>query len=345
MSEEELHQVIKLGKASQAARELAEEGSVGDGASQALLGEYTPLTPANALTARTPAATDNVLAGAQDLMALTHVDTPLKGGLNTPLHQPQLGQLGPAAPPTPNALLSTPFRTPSIVGGDSTPATPGSIRSMAGSIATATPGATPLRDQLAINAEGALVPADTVRALKQYQRAVRSSLQDSLSSLPTPANDFEIVVPDQDPEHLGERDDNEMSVEDQADIDARRAAELEAKRVAELKRRSQCVQRDMPRPQSVNKSVLRPSDAQYTDLQKAEEMIKREMVIMLHYDALHSPLATFIKKTSQDSAHAEYIQTHPYRNIADEDIAVAKKLLQKEMQVSFRYLDYMFLLV
>lgn len=328
MSEDELHQVIKLGKASQAARELAEEG--GGGASEALLGEYTPLTPATAITARTPAATDNVISGAQDLMALTHVDTPLKGGLNTPLHQPQLGLLGPAAPPTPNALLSTPFRTPSVAGGD---ATPGSIHSAVGSIVTATPGATPLRDQLAINAEGALVPADSARALKQYQKSIRSSLQDSLGSLPTPANDFEIVVPDQDPDHLGEKDVGEMSVEDQADVDARREADIEAKRLAELARRSQSVQRDFPRPQSINKSVLRPSDAQYTDLQKAEELIKREMVVMLHYDALHSPLATVSKKSSQDSAHAEYLHTHPYRNLADDDIAEAKKLLQKEMQV------------
>jgi pre-mRNA-splicing factor CDC5/CEF1 len=125
-----------------------------------------------------------------------------------------------------------------------------------------------------------------------------------------------------------------LQVEDQADVDAKREAEAEARRVAELSRRSQAVQRDMPRPHTINKSVLRPPDVHYTDLQKAEELIKREMVVMLHYDALHSPTSAAAgKKSSQDAAHAEYLHTHPYRTYSEEDIAQAKKLLSKEMQV------------
>ena len=256
-------------------------------------------------------------------MALTLVDTPLKGGLNTPLHQQQITAPGPAAPQTPNALLATPFRTPSI--GDGTP----SVRGPPGSV---TPGATPLRDQLSINAEGALVPASSERALKQYQKSVRASLEQSLSQLPASANDFEIVVNEEDPEHLAESaESSEKFIEDQSDLDARREADAEAARVAALKKRSQAVQRDLPRPHTVNKSVLRPSDVSCTELQRAEEMIKREMIVMLHYDALHSPLTTG-KKSAQDG-HADYLQTHPYRHFTEQQMAEAKNILQKEMKV------------
>ena len=65
-----------------------------------------------------------------------------------------------------------------------------------------------------------------------------------------------------------------------------------------MKKRSQAVQRDLPRPQEVNMTVLRPSNAEVhlSDLQKAEELIKREMVTMLHYDALHNPSAFYANK-------------------------------------------------
>lgn len=49
---------------------------------------------------------------AQNVMALTHVDTPLKGGLNTPLHQTDFSGALPQsqAVATPNTVLITPFR-------------------------------------------------------------------------------------------------------------------------------------------------------------------------------------------------------------------------------------------
>ena len=47
-------------------------------------------------------------------MALTNTDTPLKGGLNTPLHESDFSGVTPShkAMATPNTVLSTPFRTP-----------------------------------------------------------------------------------------------------------------------------------------------------------------------------------------------------------------------------------------
>lgn len=49
---------------------------------------------------------------AQNVMALTHVDTPLKGGLNTPLHESDFSGALPQSQvvATPNTVLATPFR-------------------------------------------------------------------------------------------------------------------------------------------------------------------------------------------------------------------------------------------
>lgn len=62
--------------------------------------------------------------------------------------------------------------------------------------------------------------------------------------------------------------------------------------LAELALRSQVVQRGGARPRDVNASVLRPrgTGATLTPLQRAEELLKAEMITMLHYDALHDPL-------------------------------------------------------
>jgi len=53
-----------------------------------------------------------IMQEAQNMMALTHVDTPLKGGLNTPLHESDFSGVLPqqSALATPNTVLATPFR-------------------------------------------------------------------------------------------------------------------------------------------------------------------------------------------------------------------------------------------
>jgi len=57
-------------------------------------------------------------------MALSNVDTPLKGGLNTPLHESDFTGITPQrqVAQTPNTVLASPFRTPAA-----TPAGEGSI--------------------------------------------------------------------------------------------------------------------------------------------------------------------------------------------------------------------------
>ena len=50
-------------------------------------------------------------------------------------------------------------------------------------------------------------------------------------------------------------------------------------------------------------SVLRPmnSDPPLTDLQRAEELIKREMVVMLHHDCLETPTLAQMGENSKSA--------------------------------------------
>lgn len=121
-----------------------------------------------------------------------------------------------------------------------------------------------------------------------------------------------------------------------------------------MARRSQVIQRELPRPADVNMNILRPyMDTPLTDLQrvcnflytnflynlfllifmdlislystyiysipKAEELIKREMITMLHYDALQNPTQSNRKSAASSLAQAQtYLEQHPY-DIFEED--------------------------
>lgn len=327
VTDQELQQVVKLGRASEAARESA--GGAG-AATDALLAEYA-LTPAAPAALRTPAIhQDRILMEAQNVMALTHVDTPLKGGLNTPLHQTDFSGALPQsqAVATPNTVLITPFRS-----SRSEVSTPGSFNTPShGAVqpGLATPG---LRDKLSINPEDRLSTGDTPQVANQLQKQQKASVRNALSSLPTPRNDYEIVVPDQDDEPM-ESSGSDAHVEDQADADARLLQQQEELRLAALKLRSSAVQRGCVRPGEVNASVVRGGGL-LTPLQHAEELLKQEMVTMLHYDALRDPPPGVDKKRAVQlqASHLAYLEQHPYEEFSSEELDAAKLEMKKEMEV------------
>ena len=168
ISDMEMESIVKLGKASEAARESVAGG--GDGEEQrpsdTLLADYA-VTPGMAMrTPRTPmAAQDKILQEAQNIMALTNVDTPLKGGSNTELVE-NGGDFGGMTPAqremkTPNTVLATPYRTKegqvAMTPGQATPGTGGQA---------GTPLATPLRDKLAINPSEAFMEGGSTMGKK-----------------------------------------------------------------------------------------------------------------------------------------------------------------------------------
>ncbi|ENN73481.1 hypothetical protein D910_12233 [Dendroctonus ponderosae] len=339
ITDQELHQVVKLGKASEVAREVASESGVDS--TDTLLNDYT-VTPHAAATPRTPAPqTDRIMQEAQNVMALTHVDTPLKGGLNTTIHNSDFSGVAPQQQvvATPNTVLATPFRSIRSDGS----ATPGSVGFMTPKSGAMLPvgGAaaayvTPsIRDKLNINLEEHLNVGDTPAQHLMYQASLKQQLKMGLSSLPQPKNDYEIVVPDHEDQTIPEQA-QERSVEDQADVDKRYQEEMKAKAAKELASRSQVIQRDFPRPQEVNLSVLRPPNESYslTDLQKAEELIKLEMATMLQYDNIKNPQPTQSKQSSK--IHAQqlaFMEENPYDNFQSEELDVAQNMLKKEMEV------------
>jgi len=339
ISDAEMEQIVKLGRASEAARDSVVDAE-STRASDTLLQDYA-VTPGTAMrTPRTPmAAQDHILQEAQNIMALQNTDTPLKGGINTPLHN-EGGDFGGATPAreavaTPNTVLTTPFRTKEGQVGLTPSQTPGD-----GS------NSTPVRDKLAINSEESLEGFEPGTPQSQFQnRENVAVLKMGLSALPAPRNDYEIVVPEDNDDNVEMVDDANTFIEDQSDVDQRK---IEAARVAAeiaLSKRSSAVKRDMPRPVDMNHAVLRPlhSDPPLNDLQKAEEMIKKEMILMLHHDCLESPTlsqqggADKAKKGERgivnEASHRNYLDRHPYKEYSKEEMDEAAEMLEKEMEV------------
>uniref|UniRef100_A0A3Q1EVE1 Cell division cycle 5-like protein n=1 Tax=Acanthochromis polyacanthus TaxID=80966 RepID=A0A3Q1EVE1_9TELE len=347
ISDAELEEVVKLGVASEVARQAAEESESGNSASSTLLSEYsvTNTMTTGLRTPRTPAAQDRILQEAQNLMALTNIDTPLKGGLNTPLHESDFSGVTPQRQQiqTPNTVLSTPFRTPGPGQGSEgmTPQAGGAMTPRGTTTPGLTPGRTPLRDKLNINSEEQL----TDPAYAKHQRESLQQLRQGLMSLPVPKNDFEIVLPENAEKELEETETETGFVEDSADIEARKQAQRDAEREKELKLRHTAVQRSLPRPTEVNESVLRPASMEpLSDLQLAEELIKQEMITMLHHDCLHHPSSNSANQpqrgknrgptsTSNNASHIAYLETHTYKPVSTEDMEQAKALLALEMEV------------
>lgn len=348
ISDVELEEVVKLGVASEVARQAAEESESANSASSTLLSEYSVTnTMATGLrTPRTPAAQDRIMQEAQNLMALTNIDTPLKGGLNTPLHESDFSGVTPQRQQiqTPNTVLSTPFRTPGPGQGSDgmTPQVGGVMTPRVGGTPGLTPGRTPLRDKLNINTEEQL--ADPAYA-KHMQRESLQHLRQGLMSLPVPKNDFEIVLPENAEKELEETETETGFIEDSADVEARKQTQRDAEREKELKLRHTAVQRSLPRPTEVNESVLRPTSMEpLSDLQQAEELIKQEMITMLHFDCLHHPSANAANQlqrgktrgptsTSNNASHIAYLEKTSYKPISTEEMEQAKLVLAAEMEV------------
>lgn len=163
----------------------------------------------------------------------------------------------------------------------------------------------------------------------EVDSGAKEQLRASLSSLPQPKNDYEIVVPELEESNQNEETEVNM-IEDQADVDEKMQAELKAKAAKELKMRSQVIQRNFPRPYDVNLSVLRPPQEMYglTEMQKAEELIKVEMTTMMIYDNLHNPPLVNGKKKIPQKDHLLFLDSHQYEHFKEEDLENARVMIK-----------------
>lgn len=363
ISEGEIAKVVKLGKASELAKETAEES--GHTVSGALLSDYTLTNSVNSI--RTPKTSvfsrDNILMEAQNLIALTNVETPLKGGQNVPLMDiPEANLQTPAGLTsinTPNTMISTPFRTVRDKDGQLVPMTPSNAivpssrgKTPAGGATNrtdgfATPAATPLRDKLAINPEEAFIneTAMAEQNPKQYLKEMKDKLSKAFSSLPTPQNQYEIVINDEDDKgDEAETAENDIAMTDQSEVAAKEDAEKKAKLLKEEKF-SQVVQRQLPRPVDVLGAISVPASSENKLLAQAEEMIKEEMTKLIYFDAFINPtpeqMLVAAKKSAKatdpakryDNILAKYLESHDIERFYDQELIEAKSMIEQEMEV------------
>ena len=285
VGEAELEDIVKLGMVGEQAHRLAGEGD--NEATKGFIGNYTGMVGGTPIrTPRAPPQEDHIANEIRNIRALTETQSSLLGGENTPLHEGS-GSTGfdGIAPrkhiiATPNPM-ATPIRSTGVNGVGATP-----MRTPAG------PGSTPMRtprDNFAINYDdpGAMqLVGNTPKEIKLREQALRSQLKSKFAALPKPKDlDFELELP----EEQQEIDSGvEMSEEDAADVDRRNQALREAAERADFKRRTQVMQRNLPRPLLVDVDALLKSSSGLAD--PAEALIARETALLIANDAFRYPL-------------------------------------------------------
>ncbi len=284
VGEAELEDIVKMGMVGEQAHRQASEGE--NEATRGFVGNYNGIVGGTPIrTPRAPPQEDHIANEIRNIRALTETQSSLLGGENTPLHA-GTGSTGfdGVAPrkhvvATPNPM-ATPMRQAGINGVGATP-----MRTPTGPAAT--PMRTP-RDNFAINQNdpGAMHSVgSTPREVKLREQAVRSQLKSQLATLPKPKElDFELELPDEKDEVNGQL---ELSEEDAAERDRLSEALRVAAEQADFKRRTQVMQRDLPRPLTVSFDSLLSSVSQIED--PVEAMIAKECALLMANDTLEYP--------------------------------------------------------
>ncbi|KAJ9101085.1 hypothetical protein QFC21_003303 [Naganishia friedmannii] len=272
VGEAELEDIVKIGRSSQATKEMIAAGG---------------------------AAEDNVMAEARNLRNMTVQQTPLLGDENTPMRGPLADGTGfEGATPrhqvsaTPNPL-ATPFRRDGGggAGGQDVSATP---RSEAGTSAySETPLRTPMRDDLSINRDDASAYGATPRDVRLKEQQHKRSLRAGFASLPAPENNFEFDEPE---DVVDDEEQAQMREEDAAERDARLKATREAAERKALARRSAVVKLDLPRPVRLNLQRL-VDDLEATtkalraaEMSEVDQLVDYELAQLMLHDAISHPL-------------------------------------------------------
>ncbi|KAJ1679090.1 Pre-mRNA-splicing factor cef1, partial [Spiromyces aspiralis] len=311
ITDQDLETILQIGQQGETARELVQSEHTASGT---LLGDYTTATPGHDIAARTPRINtkhDTVMAEARNLRALAVQQTPLLGEENPVIQESQGTGFDGVTPrsslmQTPNPLM-TPMR-----GGDS-----------AGQSVFAAPGATPMRDELGLNAGTPFSPR--AGGLHRAGKDLRVQLAKKLAKLPAPRNEFEIIVPEQPSPEQGAESSKQIE-SDQEAVDKMRRERLRAEEEARLRRRSQAVQRDLPRPASFesleaahDKLARLANEGDVTA--QIQRLILEELERMVLYDAANHPVPH--SRPPKRQIHME--------PISDEDLQWARDAVTEEL--------------
>ncbi|KAF3189376.1 Pre-mRNA-splicing factor cef1 [Orbilia oligospora] len=276
----ELEDIVKMGLAGANANKLASSSE--NESTKGLVGDYTNVINSGMpiRTPRAPPQEDHIANEIRNIRALTETQSSLLGGENTPLHEGK-GTTGfEGMTPRRSAIV-----TPNPMATPMRPGMPGATPLHSG-----LPGQTPLRtprDNLAINANGmGGFISETPREQKMRLTSLKSQLQAGFSNLPKPKEEkweFEIDDPDAEGEAVAE-----VLEEDSEERDKRLKAIREAQERLEFARRTQVVQRGLPRPTVLDIDAL--YEAFSTSGTSPEDLIQNEMSLLIASDALKFPV-------------------------------------------------------
>ena len=281
VGEGELEEIVKMGMIGERAN-ISARSSEND-ATRGLVNTYSTVNSGAPIrTPRAPAQEDHIANEIKNIRALTETQSSLLGGENTPLHEgtgstgfdgvnPRKQQVE-----TPNPM-ATPFRQ----GANGAIATPVQNGLSLG----ATPMRTP-RDSFALNADDEMqLVGGTPRDLKLREMSMKHQLKAGLASLPKPKDtDWELELPEEQQETL---DIQELSEEDAAIRDRRVRQLREAQEALDFKRRTQVIQRGLPRPAVVDVGALLKNVA--TIMDPVERAIEEEAASLISQDAMRFP--------------------------------------------------------
>ena len=313
VGEGELEEIVKMGMIGERANMIARSSE--NDATRGLVNTYSTVNSGAPIrTPRAPAQEDHIANEIRNIRALTETQSSLLGGENTPLYEgagstgfdgvtPRRQQME-----TPNPM-ATPFRQ----GANGIGATPMRTSGL--------PGATPMRtprDPFALNNDGDMqLVGATPGDMKLREMSLKHQLKHGLASLPKPKEtEWDLELPEEQQEPFGTE---ELSEEDAEIRDRRNRQIREAQEKLEFSRRSQVMQRGLPRARVIDVEAMLKIADHMEDAERAT--IAREAALLEINDALRYPVpGAKIRGTAK-----------PLETFHDEAIAQARLLVNREV--------------
>ncbi|EEB06363.2 cell division control protein Cdc5 [Schizosaccharomyces japonicus yFS275] len=263
VSESELKDVVKQGMAGDRAQTMATVTRPATTYSENMMGRYTQLERSASL--RTPRAgelegtEDTITVEAKNLLIRSREQSSLLGGENVPLQQGGTGYS--SVTPVRTEVTRTPQTTEKQI--TMLQATP---------VRTATAVYKTPRDTLALNQKTRSEKAIEEVKLRKFRL---QELKTAFATLPKPKNDYELMEP-----QFAEENDvvstDAVGIEDAGEREKRLLEQKEKEHELALQRRTQVVQRDLPRPHIIRVDAIIKANTVVDENQKTvfDETIK-----------------------------------------------------------------------
>ncbi|OTB07503.1 hypothetical protein M426DRAFT_19845 [Hypoxylon sp. CI-4A] len=312
VSDGELEDIVKMGMMGERANLLAQNSE--NDATRGLVNTYSTFNAQTPIrTPMAPPQEDRVANEIRNIRALTENQSALLGGENADL-QEGAGSTGFESVTPRKQVMSTPnpLATPLRTGMGGVGATPRG------------PGQTPLRtprDSFALNAaDGEMsMVGGSANDMRLQNLSMKHQLKQGLASLPKPKEtEWELEIPEDQQEAMATDE-----LEEDAEVrDQRERAIREAQEQLERKRRTQVMQKDLPRPESVNLDALIQQASTITD--PVEAQIAKEAALLIANDAVKFPVSGTKSRVG------------PIRLSQIDDTSLAEARLKILMEVNFK---------